>query len=466
MFHIDIIRYFYPELNGNQAKKYWLLSLIFVVIIGTYWLLRLLKNTIFLKVAFPVSFGWDPQQGCLFQPYAKTLSSIVVFMLLLAYSKLIDMLKPHQLFYVFAGCYGALFGFCGVILGLRDLYGISFLGETMLAALGWMSYVIIESYGSMLVAFFWSFCNSIVDADSAEQGFPLIIAMAQVSAIVGSSLLFISGSNSSLCLLMLLAAGLVVLIIPLVRHFMKQMKDDALVTSLLLPTMEEKSEGFLWGAFEGIYLLATRSYLFGILLISILYEAVSVIIDYQMNAYASSSPLFSSEMAFAQFQSYYGIGVSIVSLIIALFVTSSLLNRFSARVGLLIYPALFTLSLLGLIVCFYSGISSDAVLWIIFTVMVLTKGVGYSLNNPVTEMMFIPTSKKANYKSNAWIDTFASRFAKAGGSGVTRILQHSMTGLMLYGSLAGLGLVGIWIMAAIYVGYRNMKLRQTNQIVT
>lgn len=325
--------------------------------------------------------------------------------------------------------------------------------------------MVIESYGSILVAFFWSFCNSISDPDSAEQGFPFIISMAQISAILGSSLLYFPGSQGSLCLLMLIASGFACTVIPLVWYFMNQMRHDPLVAGVTKKDQEETNEGFLWGAFEGIYLLLTRPYLFGILLISVIYDAVSVIFDYQMNTYASSSPLFSSESAFAQFQSMYGIGVSVVSLLIALFITSSFLKRFGSRVSLLVYPLLFTISLTALLGCFYSGVSSGTILWVFFGLMIIIKGVGYSFNNPVIEMMFITTSKKANYKSNAWIDTFASRFAKAGGSGITKMLQHSMAGLMLYGSITGLGLVSIWVIAALYVGYKNRQLRQRNQIV-
>lgn len=466
MIHIKLINYFYPELSVREARKYWLLSLIFVVIVGTYWLLRPLKNTIFLKIAFPECFGWDPQQGCLFQTYAKTWSPFVVFFLLLAYSKLIDLIKPHQLFYVFAALFSSCFALFAVLLGIREIYGVTALGKPVLASLGWVSYTIIESYGSLLVAFFWSFCNSISDTESAEHGFPLIIALAQVSALVGSSLLFFPGSDGSLWLLMLIAAGLVAMLIPLVRYFMGQMRDDPLVIETSIQEPTDTSVGFWWGAFEGMYMLATRPYLFGILIISVVYDAVSVILDYQMNAYASSSPLFSGELAFARFQSMYGIGVGLVSLFVALFVTSSLLTRFGTRVGLLVYPLLFTLSLAGLLGCFYAGVPTNKVLWVFFGVMVLTKGVGYSLNSPVIEMMFITTSKQANYKSNAWIDTFASRFAKAGGSSVVALLQHSMTALMLYGSLTGLGLVAVWVVAAVYVGYRNRQLRERNQIVT
>ena len=265
--------------------------------------------------------------------------------------------------------YAVLFGISAALLGIRECYGDAFLGKTALAGLGWISYMVIESYGSILVAFFWSFCNSISDPDSAEQGFPFIISMAQISAIVGSSLLYFPGSQGSLCLLMLIASGFACTVIPLVRYFMNQMRHDPLVAAVTKKDPEETNEGFLWGAFEGIYLLLTRPYLFGILLISVIYDAVSVIFDYQMNTYASSSPLFSSESAFAQFQSMYGIGVSLVSLIIALFITSSFLKRFGSRVSLLVYPLLFTLSLAALLACFYSGISSGTVLWVFFGMM-------------------------------------------------------------------------------------------------
>jgi ATP/ADP translocase len=74
----SIIHYFYPDLSKDEIKRFGLLSAIFTLIIGTYWILRLLKNTIFLKVAFPECLGWAPEQGCLFQPIAKSLSPFVV----------------------------------------------------------------------------------------------------------------------------------------------------------------------------------------------------------------------------------------------------------------------------------------------------------------------------------------------------------------------------------------------------
>ena len=58
-----IILYFWPDIDQTDIRKFSLLSLTFFLIIGSYWLLRLLKDTIFMKVAFPESIGWATEQG-------------------------------------------------------------------------------------------------------------------------------------------------------------------------------------------------------------------------------------------------------------------------------------------------------------------------------------------------------------------------------------------------------------------
>ena len=157
----SFVHYFYPDLDKEETKKFILLSLTFFLVIGAYWLVRLLKNAIFYKIAFPEALGWMPGQGRLFQPTAKFWSPFVVFGLVMIYTKLIDMFQKHTLFYIIGGVYSIIFGFITGALMTRSLYGDAFLGQTMLAAIGWCSFFAIESYGSLVVSLFWSFTNSI-----------------------------------------------------------------------------------------------------------------------------------------------------------------------------------------------------------------------------------------------------------------------------------------------------------------
>ena len=70
---------------------------------------------------------------------------------------------------------------------------------------------------------------------------------------------------------------------------------------------EKKEEGFFEGLFAGMRLIATRSYIFGILIVSTIYEAISQIIEYQMHVKANAVPQFSGELGFSTFLGYYGI---------------------------------------------------------------------------------------------------------------------------------------------------------------
>jgi ATP:ADP antiporter, AAA family len=460
------IHYFYPELKEEEIRKFKLLASIFFLIIGTYWLLRLLKNTIFLKVAFPEILGWLPQQGVLFQPTAKFWSPAVVLIIVLIYSKLIDIFKKHQLFYIICSIYAAIFLYTTGILLVKEWYGVEAIGRTLLASTGWISYFAIESFGSLVVALFWSFTNSITDSKSAQYGFPLIVAMAQMGAIAGSGLLFFSDSIGSLWPILLLTSILLIGVMFMVYYFMATMPADQLIGNKVAAATEKEKEGFFKGFISGFTLLVTRPYLLGVLVVSTFYEAVGQIVEYQMQRQACLSPTYASDVAFAKFQATYGLSINTLSFFIALLGTSYIIKRFGTRITLLIYPITFAITLLALFTYFQVAAPTvTTLLWLTFGAMVIIKGMGYALNNPTKEMMYIPTSKDAKFKSKGWIDTFGSRFAKAGGAQITDKFKQNLPELMVYGSLFGFGLIGIWFGAALYVGLKNSKLLKEGKII-
>lgn len=460
------INFFYPELKQNEMRKYGLLSIIFFLIIGTYWLLRLLKNTIFLKVAFPESLGWLPQQGPLFQPTAKFWSPFIVLIMVLLYSKLVDLFKKHQLFYIICTFYAIIFASVGSVLLVKEIYGLHVVGKTLLATMGWFSYFAIESFGSLVPALFWSFTNSITDSESAKRSFPLIIATAQMGAIAGSTLLLFSESIGNLWPILMIASLFVFLIVPMVHYFMKTIPETQLIGNPVAASTEKIKEGFLTGFISGLTLLVTRSYLLGVLIISTFYEAIAQIVEYQMQRQACLSPIYSSDVAFAKFQAIYGISINVLSFLIALLGTSYLLKKLGTQINLLIYPIIFGITLLALFGYFQLwSPAPSTLLWFIFAAMVVIKGVGYAVNNPTKEIMYIPTSKDAKFKSKGWIDTFGSRFAKAGGAQITNKFKHSMSELMVYGSMFGFGLIFVWLFAAFYVGKKNSQLLKDGKII-
>jgi len=85
--------------------------------------------------------------------------------------------------------------------------------------------------------------------------------------------------------------------------------------------------------------------------------------------------------------------------------------------------------------------------------------------------MYIPTCKDAKFKAKGIVDMLGGRAAKFGGSQITSALNvknnpiASIANLMAYGTLISLGVIGLWIIAAIYVGSKNAELTKNNQII-
>ena len=51
----SIIQTFWPSINKEEVKKFSLLSLTLACLIGSYWTMRLVKDVIMFKIAFPES---------------------------------------------------------------------------------------------------------------------------------------------------------------------------------------------------------------------------------------------------------------------------------------------------------------------------------------------------------------------------------------------------------------------------
>ena len=469
----SVVRFFWPSIDKTDVRKFSLLSLTFFLIIGSYWLLRLLKDTVFMKIAFPESLGWAAQQGGLYQPYAKTASVFVVIACIFIYSKLVDTFKKHQLFYVIATFYAAVFGSITTALFLRSMYGDAFLGKTLLASVGWITYWSIESYGSLMVPLFWSFVISVTDSNKAKTGFPLIIAGAQIGSIGFSGLTIFASELGGIRRLFAIATLLVLAIVAVVYYFMKVIPADHLVGDKKVAEAEKQGqkkkekENFFAGFYNGLRLLLTTPYLLGVLVVSTVYEIVGTIVDYQMKRYAAISPQFAGEAGFAKFMGIFGVCVNSLAFIIALLGTSYLLKKYGIRICLLIYPIIFGIALIGFYGAYSAGWLVDGrMLWALFAVMVLARGLTYAVNNPSKDMMYIPTSKDVRYKAKGWTDMFGGRTAKATGSQVTSALRHDLALLVTVGTVIGLGVIAFWILAALFVGKKNEQLIRDGEIIS
>ncbi len=456
---IRLIHYVYPDLKKDELKKIGLLALAFMIVVGTYWLMRLLKDVLLYKIAFPASLGWAEDTGRLWIPTIKTVSLVFVFLLVLLYSKLVDMYEKHVLIYIVSSFYMIVFSVMSIILLIKDIYGDAALGWPLLASASILGYLFTESFGSLAIALFWSFTISSTSAEQAKRSFPFIVAAGQFGAVIGSALILITTTHTWPLY------ALIVIFLGLLAGIIYYLCKTIPAVELTSGTVEHKKKSDIWSGFT---LLGTKPYLVGVLLISTLYEIASTIIEYQMDSQAS---VLFNESSFKWFKGMYGISINVLACLIAIIGTSYIIKRFGTRICLLIYPTSFAIVLIGLYIYYRQMPSPTALLWATFIAIVIIKASCYAINNPVKEMMYIPTSKDVKFKTKSIIDMFGSRSAKMSGAQISQYLNVennialSIHNLMLYGTLISLGVIGIWIIAAFYVGKKNVELVRNKQII-
>jgi len=453
-----MVNFFYPGIQKHEIRKFALFGLGAFFALGTYWILRLLKDVLIYSLAFPTELGWAEGYGQTFIPKIKIISLITVLLSVFIYSKLIDMFKKHQLFYVIGTFYIILFGLVSLVLVINEAYGPEVLGWKPLAAVGVVAYLATESFGSLIIALFWSFAISTTKSDEAKRGFPFIIAIAQVGTIGGSALVYFAIPGWQLFILcMATIGGLLYTIYYIVNHLPK--------SELVSDREEKKSTPDL---LAGVELLFTRPYLMGILVVSTFYEIAKSVVDYQMK---SQAVFVMTKPEFQKFLGTYGMCVNALAMVMALLGTSYLMQKMGLRFCLLLYPVIFGASMIGLYMFFITGPDPKSLLWATFFVMMLVTAISYAVNNPTKEMMYIPTSKDAKFKVKGLVDMFGSRSAKMGGMQVGEYLNVkgqplvSLANLMGIGTLISLGFIGIWLLVAIYVGQKNAQLVRENKIV-
>lgn len=430
---LKVFRWLWGELTPEEYKKFGMLSATFLFIIGTYWLMRPLKDALFMNIV-----------GKLYLPYAKMVSVLFLIPLILIYSKLVDIFEKHKLFYIITAGYGSFFILIAYFL-THPTIGLANTTPSKYRLLGWVIYLGIESFGSLVVALFWSFVASTTETSSAKRGYAIIISGAQIGSITGPEFAKHATQIGMPSLALIVACG--IFIIPLMIFLFVTLQPQSIANT---KQEQKKSTGFL----EGLRLLFSKPYLLGILGVATLYEVIGTVLDYQMKFIADD--VYHSTEKVTEFLGLYGQCANLLALVFALVGTSFIIRNFGLTFSLVAFPIT-----IGAVVCY---VWIYPTLWVLFGAMVAIKGLSYALNNPCKEIMYIPTSKDVKFKTKSWIDAFGSRTAKAGGSGINAIFTN-MTSLMFYGSLISLGIVGIWVIVALYVGRTNHKLVEEGHIV-
>mmetsp|Transcript_8079 Transcript_8079/g.8893 ORF Transcript_8079/g.8893 Transcript_8079/m.8893 type:complete len:672 (+) Transcript_8079:107-2122(+) len=353
--------------------------------------------------------------------------------------------------------------------------------------LGYLQYIVIESYGSVSVAAFWSFTNSTLTLKAAKTYYGFIIAMAQLGAIGGSSIATLP--NMPIPKLLILACVGILLQIGVMhiygRRFpyaMNTSEDvifpqdsrdhEAKFQDKLLKARQERQD-IVSGDKEiierkesdeftnpktyisGVYMILKYNYLLMILGVSCLYEISLTCLDYEMKLIGldkfSAPPdvvgdldeayndTESAVAAFTTFMGRYGQLTNVLSFLLSYYAFPYLMDNYGLKHTLRIFPSLL------LIITLMTFVALPLNLPVLFVSMSILKALTYSINDPAKEILYMPTSNAVKFKVKFWIDIVGARIAKAIGSSINRYAGTAER-IVQYGSLPSVvTAMALWI---------------------
>jgi len=308
--------------------------------------------------------------------------------------------------------------------------------------LGYASFFLIESFCSLSIATFWMYTNTTMSVSEARKGYGTIVAVGQLGAIAGASLVSFGALGRYGYPAMFVWAfwgcvGILTVITFYDRAYRAPTDELKTTSSIKMP---RRSVG-------GVRLILNDSYLQCILGISCLYEISLTVLDYLMKVVgvAQMTVPGSSDDAFASLMGHFGQLTNLLSFLLSSVSFTAIVQNAGLRCTLLIFPtALITFTVLAF---------ARPVLWVLFISVAVLKALTYGIHEPAKEILYIPTSPEAKVRAKFWIDVVGARIAKAVGSSITAFSGNARRA-QIYGCVPAMA-AGIALWA---VGWRVGKM--------
>ncbi|HBS48097.1 TPA: hypothetical protein DEO28_03370 [Candidatus Dependentiae bacterium] len=461
--------------NKYEILKTALLGACFVFIVATFSILKPFKNPVFFTT---VGKDW--------QPFTRWVEIPFLIICMIIYSKLVDKLRRYKILTIFLLAFAAI-NLVFAYFFMHPVYGLSNTVTSPYRILGWAFYFYLDQYQSFVIGAFWSFTHSISSPSSAEKQYGFVVAASKVAGVVtpllGAQWLGQSENfnNTDSIGIMVIATSILLFLGALTILILKkkipgyklhgyeaayQFEKTKSKLELVYDEKEElsikKEIGFfkktahkvkhsLHGTWEGISLMISEPYVFGIFILVFGYEVTSSILDYRMNLLISLAK-DNRVVDMSQYQLYYTAAFQGLGLLFALFGTTTLPKLLGLKKCLLIPP----ITIVGLAAAL---LIINPTLSLFFIIMVILRAINYGFNQPIREMLYIPTVKDIKYKSKAWIDSMGRSLSKLTGSTVNIVSK----GPIAYPII--IVVAGICGLVANFVGNKYAKTIKSNDVI-
>jgi AAA family ATP:ADP antiporter len=294
----------------------------------------------------------------------------------------------------------------------------------------------ISVFSLFHVSVFWSLMSDLFTKQQAPRLFGFIAGGASVGTIAGSSATLVLAKLAGTLNLMLIAAVILVAIVPIVG-ILYRLKSTRLQTGNALTGSDAIVSG---NPFAGFRDFVSNPYLLGIALFIFLYTSIGSFAWFEIKNLME--PFERDERT--QMWAAINLTINLLAISTAMFATGRIATRLGLAKTLALIPAVVAVG--------FMIVAVNPVLAVIMVTWVVLKGGNYSITRPGREMLYTLVTREQRFKAKPVIDIVVYRGGDtlAGWSftGLTMGLGLGMGGVAMIGALIAVA----WAAVGIYLG--------------
>jgi AAA family ATP:ADP antiporter len=299
-------------------------------------------------------------------------------------------------------------------------------------------YVWVSLFSLFHLSVFWSFMSDTFNTEQSKRVFAFIGVGASAGAAAGPLVVAVLANDIGNDNLMLAAAGVLMLSIPMVLYLQRLKIVDLHNESVQANLAAAKMGGRWW---EGFRLFATNPFLLAIGAFILLYTAVQAFIYLETNtmlrAYADAE----------QRTTIIALRDAVVNILVfglGLFVTGRIVKRLGMTATLALLPVFTAIGFLIL--------AAVPILTVMLAVDIARRAGEYGITRPAREMLFTSVDRETRFKTKPVVDVVVYRGGDAWWGGIFAFLSTGV-GLGLSAMfLVGAGFAAAWVASGVYLG--------------
>ena len=317
-------------------------------------------------------------------------------------------------------------------------------------------YVWVSFFALFHISVFWSFMSDIYSKQQSLRLFGLFGAGASIGAVVGPSLPVLLGKAIGVYNLLLIAALILLLILPIIFYLDKHRSMSASSPGNEAAPASLKSIG---GDFFGGFVdFLSHRFLLGIGLFILLYTMMSTFVYFELK----NVMVEYDRATRAQYWGMMDLIVNSLAILTALFATSRLATHFGLAITLALVPVIMVFGWIAVAVA--PGLA------LLVGLQIVRRAGNYAITRPGREMLFTGVERETRFKTKPVIDIVVYRGGDVvAGWTYTGLAQGIGLGL---GSIAAIAaaLALLWALVGVFLGNRYRKtsngVKTANRVLT